>query len=111
MTGFLTLATWRAVATPLHIVAIGSTAFRICHRHRKRQLWWDDYWAAISLCFDAIYMITPWLRDDEWGESTSLMCEDLIATELCDPVVSMPLSKFCRDPWRKTALPNRPRSD
>ncbi|GLB43257.1 hypothetical protein LshimejAT787_1301580 [Lyophyllum shimeji] len=60
----LTLHTWRAVVTPLHALAIGCTIFRLWHRYRIRQLWWDDYWATISLFFDVVYTSTPFLRYD-----------------------------------------------
>lgn len=58
----LTLLIWRAVTTPLHVIAIGSTIFRLYHRYRIRQVWWDDYWAGASLFIDLIYVPAPWLR-------------------------------------------------
>jgi len=60
----VSLATLKGVVTPLHVLAVGCTVFRVWHRYHKRQLWWDDYWAALALLFDLAYAWTPFLRFD-----------------------------------------------
>ncbi|KAF8074577.1 hypothetical protein FPV67DRAFT_1408645, partial [Lyophyllum atratum] len=59
------------VVTPLHVLAISCTIFRLWHRYRKRQLWWDDFWAAVSLLVDVVYVTTPFLRYDVSGTGLS----------------------------------------
>ncbi|KAF8981845.1 hypothetical protein BDQ17DRAFT_1438198 [Cyathus striatus] len=39
-----------------HILAIVSTIFRLYHRFQTRKLWWDDFWAVISLVFDILLL-------------------------------------------------------
>lgn len=51
-----------AIVTPLNVLAISSTIFRLCHRHFKRQLWWDDHWAAMAVLLEILFTITPFLR-------------------------------------------------
>ncbi|KAF8999868.1 hypothetical protein BDQ17DRAFT_1246014, partial [Cyathus striatus] len=35
--------------TVFHGLAILSTCFRLYHRFRNRRLWWDDFWALVSM--------------------------------------------------------------
>ncbi|GLB35640.1 hypothetical protein LshimejAT787_0212050 [Lyophyllum shimeji] len=51
------------VLTPLHALAAGCTLFRLWHRYRKSHLWWDDFWAAMSLSSDLVYAVMPFLRN------------------------------------------------
>lgn len=60
------------VSTTFHALAIIVTVFRIYHRHQKRQLWWDDFWAVISLFSDLIMSLTPWLRNGAYGRRSLL---------------------------------------
>ncbi|KAF8996418.1 hypothetical protein BDQ17DRAFT_1284515 [Cyathus striatus] len=39
-----------------HVLAIVPTIFRLYHRFRTRKLWWDDFWAFISLVFDILLL-------------------------------------------------------
>ena len=49
---------WRRVADEF-IVGFGvtyalmfvATALRLRHRHRRGQLWWDDFWVVVALVF------------------------------------------------------------
>ena len=42
-----------------YALAVASTVFRLLHRHRRQQLWWDDMWAAVAL-FAALYIFTSY---------------------------------------------------
>ncbi|KDR83025.1 hypothetical protein GALMADRAFT_238781 [Galerina marginata CBS 339.88] len=55
---------WSIVITIFHCLAIISTLFRVYHRARKGQLWYDDYIAIIPLVFDCIYVVTFWVSLD-----------------------------------------------
>lgn len=58
----------QVVISILHVVAILSTLFRICHRAYKRQLWYDDYIAIIPLAFDCVYFTIFWRALTSKGE-------------------------------------------
>lgn len=47
-----------AVAPCIYTPAALLTLFRLYHRYKKRQLWWDDYAVATSLTFAIIFMAT-----------------------------------------------------
>jgi hypothetical protein len=88
MTAYLSVAAWRgrshllhaviamsdsiflilATATTLGVLALAFTIFRVWHRFRKLHLWWDDYWAMISLFFSLINWMVVWFRDDDRRE-------------------------------------------
>ncbi|KAF8956958.1 hypothetical protein BDZ97DRAFT_142368 [Flammula alnicola] len=53
---------WRVCITLSHILAILSSLFRLYRRRKTRQLWWDDYFAMISLALDCLYFPTLWVR-------------------------------------------------
>jgi hypothetical protein len=61
-----------ACVSVLHIIAIGSTLFRLFYRHRTRRLWWDDYTAIIPLVMECMYLTVLWLRVFERGLSLSI---------------------------------------
>ncbi|KAF8997378.1 hypothetical protein BDQ17DRAFT_1283916 [Cyathus striatus] len=50
--------TLRPFITTIHVLAIVPTIFRLYHRFRTGKLWWDDFWAFISLVFDIILFST-----------------------------------------------------
>ncbi|CAA7260466.1 unnamed protein product [Cyclocybe aegerita] len=53
---------WGVILSLLHLIAIGSTVFRIVHRYRTKKLWWDDYLAFIPLTMDCALFIQLWCR-------------------------------------------------
>lgn len=65
------------VITVLHVVAISSTVFRLCHRIRNRQLWWDDYVTIIPLMLDCVYVGVIWMSLSNGGTSMHLSLCDI----------------------------------
>ncbi|TFK22087.1 hypothetical protein FA15DRAFT_671899 [Coprinopsis marcescibilis] len=63
--------TFTAVVS-LHFLSIIVTCVRLCHRFKRRQLWWDDFWALVSALFAAFiaaYYISHILRSrDTYSE-------------------------------------------
>ncbi|KAH9480746.1 hypothetical protein JR316_0007346 [Psilocybe cubensis] len=51
---------WSIIISVLHVVAIVSTTFRLCHRLYKRQMWYDDYVVIVPLAFDCVYFVMFW---------------------------------------------------
>ena len=45
------------ILTVLHIIAIGSTIFRLIHRFRIKKIGWDDYAAVIAVSFDISVLV------------------------------------------------------
>lgn len=68
--------------TILHAFAISTTSFRLLYRKHKRNLWWDDAWAALGLILDVVYLITWWFRSDTAGmfSSTSLIAKAVLTS-------------------------------
>ncbi|KAF8981314.1 hypothetical protein BDQ17DRAFT_886043 [Cyathus striatus] len=48
--------TLRPFIITIHVLAIVPTIFRLYHRFRTGKLWWDDFWAFISLVFDILLL-------------------------------------------------------
>ncbi|KAN0085658.1 hypothetical protein V8E55_006792 [Tylopilus felleus] len=48
------------LATLFHSLALILTLFRLCFRYCIGRLWWDDFWAALALCCDAVCMVAVW---------------------------------------------------
>ncbi|KAH7914891.1 hypothetical protein BJ138DRAFT_1142840 [Hygrophoropsis aurantiaca] len=46
--------------TVLHGIAMTITAFRLWLRTRMGRLWWEDAWAALAFCLDAICAVSTW---------------------------------------------------
>jgi hypothetical protein len=40
-----------------HAIAVISTCFRLVFKTVKRRLWWDDFWALISL----VLLVAQWI--------------------------------------------------
>ncbi|KAF8963012.1 hypothetical protein BDZ97DRAFT_1065676 [Flammula alnicola] len=52
---------WAVIITVFHVVAISSTVFRVFHRCRRRQMWFDDYLVIVPLVVDCAYLSTFWI--------------------------------------------------
>jgi len=50
------------ILTVLHIIAIGSTIFRLLHRFRIKKIGWDDYVAVIAVSFDISVLVQLWFK-------------------------------------------------
>ena len=50
----------QVVITFLHALALIATSFRLWFRYYTRRLWWDDFWAALSLLCDAVITVVLW---------------------------------------------------
>ncbi|KAH7925030.1 hypothetical protein BV22DRAFT_1129308 [Leucogyrophana mollusca] len=48
------------LVTVFHGLAFISTTFRLWFRYHIRRIWWEDIWAALSLCFDMICLAGMW---------------------------------------------------
>ncbi|KIJ63095.1 hypothetical protein HYDPIDRAFT_168681 [Hydnomerulius pinastri MD-312] len=48
------------LSTVFHGLAVILTSFRLWFRYHIRRLWWDDFWAALSLCCDFVCMVVLW---------------------------------------------------
>jgi len=62
------------VAAFVHSLAAVTTILRLYERHRKRQIWWDDYCVVIALLADIVYAFSISLglsHDGECGFITS----------------------------------------
>ncbi|KDR69781.1 hypothetical protein GALMADRAFT_908596 [Galerina marginata CBS 339.88] len=46
---------WKVSVIALHAIAIISTIYRLIHRFRLRQTWWDDYIVTIPLVVDVAF--------------------------------------------------------
>ncbi|KAF9473407.1 hypothetical protein BDN70DRAFT_384130 [Pholiota conissans] len=55
------LLVWRVCLTILHSLAILSAIYRLYRRTKTRQLWRDDYFAALSLALECVYFPSLWL--------------------------------------------------
>ncbi|KAF9473412.1 hypothetical protein BDN70DRAFT_843503 [Pholiota conissans] len=55
------LLVWRVCMTILHALAILSAMYRLYRRRKTRQLWRDDYFAALSLVLECVYFPSLWL--------------------------------------------------
>lgn len=51
------LAMVNAIALPFHGIAFVVTCFRLYRQWRKRQLWWDDYFAAVAFVGDVVFTL------------------------------------------------------
>jgi len=54
--------------TVIHTIAFAFTVFRLTDRYRMRRLWWDDYWAALTLVLDIAYFAVLWIPIDPAGK-------------------------------------------
>jgi len=50
------------ILTVLHIIAIGSTIFRLIHRFRIKKIGWDDYAAVIAVSFNISVLVQLWFK-------------------------------------------------
>lgn len=70
---FLSISSWlKVIMTVLHALVIGTTSFRLHYRYRTSLLGWDDFWAAISLMFDIIYLASSWIFVQTIGMSLQI---------------------------------------
>jgi hypothetical protein len=56
----VTIVAWPCI----HATVLSLTGFRLYHRYRKHQLWWDDYFAALALGSDIAFLVT-WMYPHE----------------------------------------------
>ncbi|KAH7925791.1 hypothetical protein BV22DRAFT_1104749 [Leucogyrophana mollusca] len=48
------------LVTVLHAIAMIATGFRLWLRLHMSRLWWEDAWAALALCLDAVCAVSTW---------------------------------------------------
>ncbi|KAF9473406.1 hypothetical protein BDN70DRAFT_997645 [Pholiota conissans] len=75
------LLVWRACLTIPHALAILSSIYRLYRRTKTRQLWRDDYFAALSLILECLYFPTLWLPEDT--RRRALVTTSWIAQVVC----------------------------
>ncbi|KAF8327336.1 hypothetical protein F5887DRAFT_1011112 [Amanita rubescens] len=51
----------RAITSTIHLLAISMGVFRLRHRYRTKQYYWDDLWAACTLFADVGLFLSIWL--------------------------------------------------
>ncbi|EPQ58990.1 hypothetical protein GLOTRDRAFT_20246, partial [Gloeophyllum trabeum ATCC 11539] len=73
------------LAWTLPIFAIAITIFRLGIRVRKRQLWWDDFWALMAAICLTIFVAAMELHFTDEGESPSELSILLTTMRLCAP--------------------------
>jgi len=60
------LRTNLGVSAALHLLTAGFTSFRLRHRYRIRQIWWDDWWIGFGLLCSLVHMTEPmWYAFDQ----------------------------------------------
>ncbi|PFH53224.1 hypothetical protein AMATHDRAFT_138014, partial [Amanita thiersii Skay4041] len=62
-----------------HLLAVGTTVFRLVYRFKASRQWWDDYWAAFALVLDFGMFTSLWLRPTGNGPSSLLDIDVRIA--------------------------------
>ncbi|KAF8879448.1 hypothetical protein BD779DRAFT_1474287 [Infundibulicybe gibba] len=57
---------WRASLSVLHVLAIGSTIFRLSQRYTTQWAWYDDHSALFAVIMDGVFFVV--LQIWTWGE-------------------------------------------
>ena len=58
---FTCLSVPPAITSTIHLLAISMGVFRLRHRYRTKQYYWDDLWAACTLIADVGLFLSIWL--------------------------------------------------
>ncbi|KAF8879479.1 hypothetical protein BD779DRAFT_1150515 [Infundibulicybe gibba] len=74
------IPSWRALMSALHIMAIGSTVFRLSQRYISQRLWCDDYTALFAVIVDCVFFLVLHVstrsepHGTTFGKKTSITC-------------------------------------